>query len=111
MRTSVVMLGAAFCGLWVTCKEAQGQPAPRAVELYALDGISYAVDVNNSGQVVGVSFSGPPSVWHYGDVAVIDAPQGVSSASAINARWQRHHSASAHMIAVGCSAQNATRRS
>lgn len=82
------MLGAAFCVLWVTCKEVQGQPAPRAVDLFPLDGISYAYDVNNSGQVVGVSFFGPPSVWHYGDVTVIDAPQGISSASAINASGQ-----------------------
>lgn len=82
------MLGFWLCGLPGFGGTAQAQPAPRAVDLFPLDGISYAYDVNNSGQVVGVSVSGPPSVWHYGDVAVIDAPQGVSSASAINASGQ-----------------------
>lgn len=82
------MLGFCLWGLLGFGGTSQAQPALRAVELYALDGIGYAVDVNNSGQVVGGSFSGPPAVWHYGDVTVIEASQGVSSASAINASGQ-----------------------
>lgn len=72
----------------LTSTRVEAQQALRAVELYALDGMNYAIDVNDSGQVVGGDFSQGFRVWHYGDMTEINAPQGVNAAGGINASGQ-----------------------
>lgn len=79
--------------LWIACllvpvSRTGAQPALRAVELYPLDGMNYAVDVNDSGQVLGGDFFQGFRVWHYGDVTEVNAPQGVNAAGGINASGQ-----------------------
>ncbi len=82
------MLGFCLWGLLGFGGTSQAQPALRAVELYALDGIGYAIDVNDSGKVLGGDFSQGFRVWHYGDMTEISAPQGVNAAGGINASGQ-----------------------